>query len=220
MQPFVKLDGVAVALPLDNIDTDQLLPARFLKVPRSQGYGPFLLHDLRFGADGRPHAGFPLNDPARAGARILVARRAFGVGSSREAAVYALVDFGIRCVVATSFGDIFAGNAANNGLLAAIVGEEEIGRLLAAVEQDGRARVDLEACTIAAGDAALAFAIDPVRRIKLINGWDDLQLTMSYKDAVDAFAAADRLRRPWATATAQSDRDASHADSLPSARRP
>jgi 3-isopropylmalate/(R)-2-methylmalate dehydratase small subunit len=208
MQPFVKLEGVAVALPLDNVDTDQLLPARFLKVPRSQGYGPLLLHDLRFGADGQPRAGFPLNDPSRAGAQILVARRAFGVGSSREAAVYALVDFGIRCVVATSFGDIFAGNAANNGLLAAVVGENEIERLLAAVEKDGRARVDLETCTVCAGESSLSFAIDPVRRIKLINGWDDLQLTMSYKDSIDAFAVADRLRRPWATPTAQSGLDA------------
>jgi 3-isopropylmalate/(R)-2-methylmalate dehydratase small subunit len=212
MQPFVKLDGVAVALPLDNVDTDQLLPARFLKVPRSQGYGPLLLHDLRFGADGQPRAGFPLNDPARAGARILVARRAFGVGSSREAAVYALVDFGIRCVVATSFGDIFAGNAANNGLLAAVVGEEEIERLHAAVEKDGPARVDLEACIVSAGGTSLSFAIDPVRRIKLINGWDDLQLTMSYKDAIDAFVAADRLRRPWATAPGNRDGMPPHRD--------
>jgi 3-isopropylmalate/(R)-2-methylmalate dehydratase small subunit len=203
MQPLAKLDGVAVALPLDNVDTDQLLPARFLKVPRSQGYGPLLLHDLRFGADGALRAGFPLNDPARAGASILVARRAFGVGSSREAAVYALVDFGIRCVVATGFGDIFAGNAANNGLLTAVVGEAEIERLLAAVEQHGRARVDLESCTVSTGDASLSFAIDPVRRIKLLNGWDDLRLTMSYKDAIDAFVAADRLRRPWAAAPAQ-----------------
>jgi 3-isopropylmalate/(R)-2-methylmalate dehydratase small subunit len=209
MQPLVRLDGIAVALPLDNVDTDQLLPARFLKVPRSQGYGPLLLHDLRSTADGQPHAGFPLNDPARAGAQILVARRAFGVGSSREAAVYALVDFGIRCVVATSFGDIFAGNAANNGLLAAVVGEEEIERLLAAVEKDGRARVDLEACTISAGETSLSFAIDPVRRVKLINGWDDQQLTMSYKDAIETFVTADRLRRPWAAAPAQSGRDAS-----------
>jgi 3-isopropylmalate/(R)-2-methylmalate dehydratase small subunit len=208
MQPLVKLDGVAVALPLDNVDTDQLLPARFLKVPRSQGYGPLLLHDLRFGADGQPRAGFPLNDPARAGAQVLVSRRAFGVGSSREAAVYALVDFGIRCVVATSFGDIFAGNAANNGLLTAVVGDDEIEGLLAAVQKDGRARVDLEGCTISAGETALSFAIDPVRRIKLINGWDDLQLTRSYRHAIDAFVAADRLRRPWAMAPAQSGRDA------------
>jgi 3-isopropylmalate/(R)-2-methylmalate dehydratase small subunit len=220
MRPFVKLDGVAVALPLDNVDTDQLLPARFLKVPRSQGYGALLLHDLRFGADGRPHAGFPLNDPARTGPQILVARSAFGVGSSREAAVYALVDFGIRCVVATSFGDIFAGNAANNGLLAAVVGEEEIGGLIAAVERNGRARVDLEACTISAGGASLAFAIDAVRRIKLINGWGDLQLTMSYKEAIDSFAAADRLRRPWATVTARSERDAPLTDNRASAGRP
>ena len=140
MQPFRQLNGVAVALRRDNVDTDQVIPARFLKISRAEGLGDALFRDLRFDADGKPRPDFPLNDPARKGASILIGRKNFGVGSSREAAVYALVDHGFRCVVATSFGDIFAGNSVNNGLVAAIVSEEDIEKLLSAVEQTGRPR--------------------------------------------------------------------------------
>ena len=119
---------------------------------------------------------FPLNDPARKGASILIGRKNFGVGSSREAAVYALVDHGIRCVVATSFGDIFAGNSVNNGLVAAIVSEDDIEKLLSAVEQTGKAEVDLEAQTIKAGNYVVPFTIDPARKTRLLNGWDELDL--------------------------------------------
>ena len=137
MQPFTRLTATACPLPLASVDTDQLIPARFMKRSRAEGYGGHLLYDLRFDADGRPRTGFPLNDPRWAGAQILVARRNFGAGSSREAAVYALVDFGIRCVVAPSFGDIFASNAVNNGLLPARVGEADAEALLFAL-RDGR----------------------------------------------------------------------------------
>ncbi|MTW17189.1 3-isopropylmalate dehydratase small subunit [Rhodoplanes serenus] len=198
MTPVRRVEGVAVALRRDNVDTDQLLPARFLKVPRQQGYGGFLLHDLRHDAEGRPVDGMPLNDPAHAGAKVLVARRAFGVGSSREAAVYALVDFGIGAVVAASFGDIFAANAANNGLITAEVAEADIEVLLAAVATEGTAVVDLESCMVTSGRLTAPFTIDPVRRTKLLNGWDDLDLTLSHHDAVTAFVAADRIARPWA----------------------
>src|SRR3954463_1274566 len=152
MQPFKQLSGAAVALRRDNVDTDQVIPARFLKVSRAEGLANTLFHDLRFDVAGKPRPDFPLNDPARKGASILIGRKNFGVGSSREAAVYALVDSGFRCVVATSFGDIFAGNSVNNGLLAAIVSEEDIEKLLAAVEQTGRAEVDLEEQTIKSGN--------------------------------------------------------------------
>lgn len=198
MTPVRRVEGRAVALRRDNVDTDQLLPARFLKVPRSEGYGRFLLHDLRFDADGQPSPRSPLDGPGRDGARILVARRAFGVGSSREAAVYALVDYGIRCVVATSFGDIFAANAANNGLIAATVAEAAIEPLIAAVEVAGTADVDLDACTLGCAELVANFSIDPVRRTKLLNGWDDLDLTASFRDRIDDFLAADRVVRPWA----------------------
>ena len=130
MQPFTRLDGVAVSLRRDNVDTDQVIPARYLKVARADGLGEALFRDLRFDQNGKPRPDFPLNDPARKGASILIGRHNFGVGSSREAAVCALVDHGIRCVVATSFGDIFAGNAVNNGLVAAIVTAEDVEKLL------------------------------------------------------------------------------------------
>lgn len=200
MRPFTRLDAVACPLPLSGIDTDQLIPARFMSRSRAEGYGPVLLHDLRFDEAGRPRAEFPLNDPARAGAEILVARRNFGGGSSREAAVYALADHGIRAVVAPSFGDIFASNAVNNGLVPARVSEEDGERLLDALAAGAmRASVDLTACTVAAGLVVASFAIDPVWRTKLLNGWDDLDLTLSHADAIAAFAARDQALRPWAT---------------------
>ena len=133
---------------------------------------------------------------------MLIGRKNFGVGSSREAAVYALVDHGIRCVVATSFGDIFAGNAVNNGLVAAIVSEDDIEKLLSAVEQTGRAEVDLDEQTIKSGNYVVPFTIDPARRMRLLNGWDDLDLTKQYKSQIDAFAAKDKATRPWAVPAA------------------
>lgn len=197
MNPFRRHEGVACPLPLANVDTDQIIPARFMKTPRSAGYGRFLLHDLRFTPEGGSR-GLTLDDPRHAGASILVARRNFGGGSSREAAVYALADFGIACVVAPSFGDIFASNAVNNGLLPARVGEEDAERLLAALAGGGRLVVDLEAQRIEGAGGPISFAVDPVWRVKLLNGWDDLDLTRSYAEAIAAFSAADAQRRPWA----------------------
>ena len=198
MKPFTRLEAVACPLPLSNVDTDQLIPARFMKRSRAEGYGGFLLHDLRFDEAGAERPGFPLNDPRREDAKVLVARRNFGSGSSREAAVYALVDYGIDCVVAPSFGDIFSSNAVNNGLLPAVVGEEDCEALLAALEGGTlRATVDLEAQRIEAGPLAIPFAIDPVWRTKLLNGWDDIDLTRSHLGAIAAFMEADRARRPW-----------------------
>ena len=198
MQPFKQLNGVAVALRCDNVDTDQVIPARFLKISRAEGLAHTLFHDLRFDANGKPRPDFPTNDPSRKGASILIGRRNFGVGSSREAAVYALVDAGYRCVVATSFGDIFAGNSVNNGLVCAIVTPEDIEKLLSAVEQTGRAEVDLEAQTIKSGNYVVPFTIDPARRTRLLNGWDELDLTAQHKDRIAVFAAKDRAERPWA----------------------
>jgi 3-isopropylmalate/(R)-2-methylmalate dehydratase small subunit len=199
MEPFRRLAARACPLALANVDTDQILPARFLKRPRSEGHAAVLFHDLRFDAEGQARPEFPLNRPQWEGARILVARRNFGAGSSREAAVYALSDYGIRCVIAPSFGDIFAGNAVNNGLLPARVPEAVLEDLIAALEHGlAEVAVDLEAQSIRAGDRAMAFAIDPVWRTKLLNGWDDLDLTASYAREIAAFAAADAARRPWA----------------------
>jgi 3-isopropylmalate/(R)-2-methylmalate dehydratase small subunit len=198
MEPLRVLTARACPLPLANVDTDQLIPARFMKRPRSAGYGDFLLHDLRFDAEGAPRPDFPLNHAARQGARVLVARRNFGGGSSREAAVYALVDYGIRCVLAPSFGDIFSSNAVNTGLLPARITEEAAEALLAWLEGNGDAMtVDLEARQVKAGDQVIDFAIDPVWRTKLLNGWSDIDLTLSHGEAIEAFAQADAARRPW-----------------------
>jgi 3-isopropylmalate/(R)-2-methylmalate dehydratase small subunit len=198
MTPFRRHEGVACPLPLANVDTDQIIPARFMKTPRSAGYGRFLLHDLRFAGDGAS-LGLTIDDPRHEGATILVARRNFGGGSSREAAVYALADFGIRCVIAPSFGDIFASNAVNNGLLPAEVAEVEAERLLDALAAGGRLAVDLDTREIAGAGEPVTFTIDPVWRVKLLNGWDDLALTRSHAEAITAWAEADRMRRPWAT---------------------
>ena len=199
MEPFVRLQAPACPLGLANVDTDQLIPARFMSRPRSAGYGGFLLHDLRRTPDGAPVDGFPLDDPRHAGARILVARRNFGTGSSREAAVYALVDFGIRCVVAPSFGDIFASNSVKNGLLPAAVSEADAEALLATVAAAPGlpVTVDLEALAIRAGDLTVPFAIDPVRRLQLLNGWDDIDLTLRHAGEIAAFAVRRRAEAPW-----------------------
>jgi 3-isopropylmalate/(R)-2-methylmalate dehydratase small subunit len=196
MGGWTRFQGLAAGLPIENVDTDQLIPARFMSAPRSAGYGNFLLHDLRHGPDGEPRADFPLNANEAQGASILVARRNFGGGSSREAAVYALVDAGFRTVIAPSFGDIFAGNAVNNGLLPARVSEKDAERLLEATP--ARLSVDLEALTIMGGEGlSVAFALDPVWRLKLINGWDDIDLTRSHEAEIARFAEGRRALQPW-----------------------
>jgi 3-isopropylmalate/(R)-2-methylmalate dehydratase small subunit len=200
MRPFVSLTARACPLPLANVDTDQLIPARFMRRPRSEGYGPFLLHDLRRRPDGELDPSFPINDEVYAGAEILVARRNFGGGSSREAAVYALADHGFRAIVAPSFGDIFASNAVKNGLLPARVADEDAETLLAALaarEVDALS-VDLSNQAIAAGGASFPFSIDPVWKRQLINGWDDVDLTLSEAPAISDFRARDEQARPWA----------------------
>jgi 3-isopropylmalate/(R)-2-methylmalate dehydratase small subunit len=196
MAGWVQHRGLAVAVAREGIDTDQLIPARFMSAPRSEGYGKFLLHDLRRSGD-NPDPDFPLSRPEAEGASVLVASRNFGGGSSREAAVYALVDAGFRVVVSSSFGDIFAGNAVNNGLLPAQVSEEDASHLLKALEQPGEVEVDLKTCRLRLGDLDVPFTIDPVRCEKLMNGWDDIDLTRSHADAISAFRKRLGETRPW-----------------------
>jgi 3-isopropylmalate/(R)-2-methylmalate dehydratase small subunit len=200
MRPFVSLTGRGCPLPLANIDTDQLIPARFMRRPRTEGYGPFLLHDLRRRADGELDPEFPLNAEAYRGAEILVARRNFGGGSSREAAVYALVDYGFRVVIAPSFGDIFSSSAIKNGLLPARVEEDQADALIARLRSREIVSlcVDLPAQTIVAGERTIAFLIDPVWKRQLLNGWDDVDLTLNEAPAIAAFRARDEQARPWA----------------------
>jgi 3-isopropylmalate/(R)-2-methylmalate dehydratase small subunit len=199
MRPFTTIAALACKLSIDNIDTDQLIPARFMRRPRTEGYGGFLLYDLRFDADGASKPQFPLNDPKMAGCEVVVAGRNFGCGSSREAAVYALADYGIRVVIASSFGDIFASNAVKNGVLPARISEEDSARLLRADELVGPRplTVDLGAQTITVGNLVVSFAIDPVWKKQLLNGWDDIDMTRSEAATIARFAEADEIRRPW-----------------------
>jgi 3-isopropylmalate/(R)-2-methylmalate dehydratase small subunit len=200
MERFTTLTAPACPLGLANVDTDQLIPARFMKRSRAEGYGRFLLHDLRFSPDGAASAGFILDKANYAGAAILVCRRNFGTGSSREAAVYALWDYGVRCVIAPSFGDIFASNAVKNGLLPAIVSEAEAESLIAWLGSAASPvlTVDLEHLAITAGELRHGFAIDPVRRMQLINGWDDIDLTLRHSGEIAAYKARRAVEAPWA----------------------
>ena len=202
MEKFVRLTAKACPLTQPNLNTDQILPARYLKWPRSRGLGQALFQDLRHDAEGKPRADFPLNRPSWRDAKIIIGGRNFGGGSSREAAVYAVYDSGIRCVIAPSFGDIFAQNAVKNGLLTAVVSETDIAEMAAAVTADLElaVSVDLEAQTISCGNRTYAFAIDPVSRNQLINGWDDIDLTESRRVEIVAFRIKDKQSRPWAAA--------------------
>ena len=201
MEKFVRLTAKACPLMIPNLNTDQILPARYLKWPRSRGLGAVVFHDFRLDAEGRPRADIPLNQDVYRDAKILLAGRNFGGGSSREAAVYALYDHGFRCVIASSFGDIFAQNAVKNGLLTAVATEAEIAELAAAISADPAQTidVDLDRQTISSGTWNCTFMIDPISRNQLLNGWDDVDLTDSYREQITAFRAKDKAARPWVT---------------------
>lgn len=197
MTPFRTLDAVAVPLAESNIDTDQMAPGRFLPLPLWPG---LLLHDRRFTADGRPRPDFVLNDPAYAGAEIIVAQRNFGVGSSREYAARALPAAGFRCVIAVSFGDIFYNNCLQIGVLPIILDEAAIKELLGLLHGHPgmRIKVDLPAQTVAAAEREpYRFCISAVRKQCLLEGLDDMSLTDRYGDAVVAFEAEYRRSFPW-----------------------
>ena len=190
MTPFTTIMGRAAVLERANIDTDQIIPARFLRKPRGDGYNNFLFHDAR-AAD----PGFPLrsvdNPP------IIIAGANFGCGSSREGAVYALVDAGVRCVLATSFGDIFAGNAGKNGMLTIVLPPDEHATVLHAARQASQFTVDLAEQTICFGHHVLSFKVDTFLKRCLTGGLDDIGLTLDETASIAAFEAADAKRRPW-----------------------
>jgi 3-isopropylmalate/(R)-2-methylmalate dehydratase small subunit len=200
MDKFTKLTAAACPINQTNLNTDQILPARYLKWTRAMGIGRVLFQDLRFDAEGKENPDFPINQPAWRNARIVVGGRNFGCGSSREAAVYALYDYGVRVVIAPSFGDIFSGNAIQNGLVLAMVTDDEAAEIMAALQQTPElpVTVDLEQQTIVCGNRTYNFTIDPVRRMRLLNGWDDIALTESYRDRIATFKTDDRAKRPWA----------------------
>ena len=200
MQAFTTLDAIAAPLLVANIDTDKLIPHKFLRKPLSAGYRNFLFYDQRFAEDGSLRGDFVLNREPYSRAGVLVAGRNFGCGSTREGAIYALQDFGIRCVIAPSFGDIFHANCLQNGLLPLVLEEAEVAALAAHLEAHPGARiaVDLAAQTVTLPDGRrLSFAIDGVRKEQMLKGLDDIGITLEYADRIEAFEAAYRQRRPW-----------------------
>lgn len=205
MDKFTTISGRACPISQANLNTDQILPARYLKWTRAMGIGKVLFQDLRFDAQGNEKPDFPINKPAWRNAKIVVGARNFGCGSSREAAVYALYDYGVRVVIAPSFGDIFSGNSIQNGLLLATVTDAEAAEIMATLERTPElpVTVNLEEQTIICGNRTYEFSIDPVRRMRLINGWDDIALTESYRDKIASFKAKDRSERPWAVPQSQ-----------------
>lgn len=187
---FTIVTGPALGLPLTNVDTDQLIPARFMSTPRDQGYGPFLLHDLRRCSDGSLDPTFPLNTPTARGAVVLVTGDNLGCGSSREAAVYALADSGFRGLIAPSFGDIFYANALKNGVLPIRLSDEVVSSLLAdlAIHPGAAVTIDLPQQSVRLPDGTLhRFAIDGFRKSMLVDGQDELSLTLSLDDAISAY---------------------------------
>jgi 3-isopropylmalate/(R)-2-methylmalate dehydratase small subunit len=207
VKKFTCLTATACPLNVANIDTDQLLPARFLKVSRSAGLGKLLLHDLRLEPDGSERSDFPLNQPAWRKAGVVVAGPNFGGGSSREAAVYALCDFGIRCVIAPSFGDIFAQNSIKNGLLPAVASAADVAELAATLERhpELEVTVDLETQTITCGNYAFRFSILASWRDQLLNGWDEIDLTRSNEVRIRDFREQRRAAEPWVFPTGGRD---------------
>jgi 3-isopropylmalate dehydratase small subunit len=200
MEPFQRLDGGAAPLGLANIDTDQIIPARFLKTVERKGLGKGLFAGLRYDDAGAERPDFVLNQPAYKGAQILIAGDNFGCGSSREHAPWALMDYGFRCVIAPSFADIFFNNAANNGMLLITLPAEEVDGLMAVAKGGNHTfSVDLEAQTVTTPDGAVhRFEIDPLRKEKLLKGLDAIGETLEHAPEITAFEASRRLTQPWA----------------------
>jgi 3-isopropylmalate/(R)-2-methylmalate dehydratase small subunit len=203
MDKFTRLTGVAAPLPLINIDTDMIIPKQFLKTIERSGLGKNLFDEMRYDAEGNENPDFVLNKPAWRNARILVAGENFGCGSSREHAPWALLDFGIRCVIAPSFADIFFNNCFKNGILPIALPQEDVDKLMDDAERGANATVtvDLENQRITGPDGgSIAFEVDPFRKHCLLNGLDDIGLTMEKAAAIDAFEARLRTAQPWQAA--------------------
>jgi 3-isopropylmalate dehydratase/3-isopropylmalate/(R)-2-methylmalate dehydratase small subunit len=199
MQPFTRLDAKVAPLPLANIDTDQIIPKQFLKTVEREGLARGLFYDLRFDDEGREKPDFVLNRPEYKGAGVLVAGDNFGCGSSREHAPWALMDFGIRCVVSTSFADIFYNNCFQNGLLPVVLKAEEVQALTAEAKGGNHlVTVDLDAQTVVSPSGqSFHFEIDLQRKAKMLQGLDSIGETLQAANAIDLYEMKRALAQPW-----------------------
>lgn len=201
MEKFDKLTAVAAPMPIINIDTDMIIPKDYLKTIKRTGLGKGLFAEMRYQEDGSDNLDFVLNKPAYESAQILVAGNNFGCGSSREHAPWALLDFGIRCVISTSFADIFYNNCFKNGILPIKVSEEELEKLMEDADRGANSTltVDLEAQTISGPDGGvIEFEMDADRKHRLLNGIDDIGETLAKADSISDFEAKNSENRPWA----------------------
>ena len=200
MDKFTTLTGVAAPLPLRNIDTDMIIPKQFLKTIKRTGLGKSLFYEMRYDEQGNEVSDFVLNQPAYRKATILVTGENFGCGSSREHAPWSLLDFGIRCIIAPDFADIFYNNCFQNGILPIQVSSEDLKKLMDDAERGSNATlsIDLKAQEIRGPDGGcVKFEIDPFRKHCLLNGLDDIGLTMEKKAAIDTFEKKAEVTRPW-----------------------
>lgn len=199
MQKFTTLSGVAAPMPLVNVDTDMIIPKQFLKTIKRTGLGRYLFNDMRFKQDGSEIADFVLNKPAYRKAEILVAGENFGCGSSREHAPWALADFGIRCVIASSFADIFFNNCFKNGVLPIVLPQSQVDQLMEIAAKGGKLTIDLEHQTVSAYPENLGFSfdVDPFRKHCLLNGLDDIGLTEQRADDISSFEKRRKSDQAW-----------------------
>jgi len=200
MEKFTRLTGVAAPMPITNIDTDMIIPKQFLKTIRRSGLGKALFHEMRYLEDGSENPDFVLNKPQYCNAKILVAGENFGCGSSREHAPWALLDFGIRAIIAPSFADIFYSNCFKNGILPIVLPKEDVDKLMDDAERGANATVtiDLEKQQITGPDGGtIHFDIDPFRKHCLLEGLDDIGLTLQKQEKIEAFEKEQAERFPW-----------------------
>jgi 3-isopropylmalate/(R)-2-methylmalate dehydratase small subunit len=200
MEPFKTLDGIAAPLNMINVDTDMIIPKQFLKTIHRTGLGKALFDEMRYNPDGSEKPDFVLNKPQYRKAQILVAGDNFGCGSSREHAPWALLDFGIRCVIAPSFADIFYNNCFKNGILPIRLPQSEVDKLMDDAERGSNARVsiDLEKQEIRGPDGGMiTFEVDAFRKQCLLNGWDDIGLTLRSEDKISAYEKNHKAQAPW-----------------------
>ena len=199
MQKFTSLTGIAAPLPIMNVDTDMIIPKQYLKTIERTGLSKGLFSEMRYLESGGENPDFVLNQPAYRGASILVAGDNFGCGSSREHAPWALLDYGLRCIISTSFADIFYNNCFKNGILPVTVRQDDLDKLMKAAQQGETLTVDLVTQEIHGSDGIkITFDIDPFRKHCLLNGLDDIGLTLEKADKIDAYEARAAKTRPWA----------------------
>jgi 3-isopropylmalate/(R)-2-methylmalate dehydratase small subunit len=200
MEKFTTLTGVAAPLPIINVDTDMLIPKQFLKTIKRTGLGKHLFDEMRYTPDGQEKPDFVLNQPAYRQAKILVAGDNFGCGSSREHAPWALADFGIKCVIAPSFADIFYNNCFKNGILPIVLPQEQVDLLMDDAERGANAivSIDLEKQEITGPDGGkITFEVDAFRKHCLLNGLDDIGLTLGHVQSIDTYETSQRGTQPW-----------------------